>query len=48
MKKYILDDVSLLITFSEHQMIYINNNNKLTVVNFDSKTENPFYNERKK
>lgn len=48
MKKYILDDISLLITYSDYQLVYINNNHKLTVVNFDSKTENPFYNERKK
>ena len=48
MKKYILDDILLLITHSEHQMIYINNNHKLTVVHFDNPNENPFYNERKK
>ena len=48
MKKYILDDISLLITYSDYQLVYINNHNKLTVVNFDSKTENPFYIGRKK
>ena len=48
MKKYILDDISLLITYSKYQLVYINNNHKLTVVNFDDPKENPFYIERKK
>ena len=48
MKKYILDDVNMLFHYSDYQIIYINNNHKLTVVNFDNPKENPFYNERKK
>ena len=48
MKKYILDDVHILISYDEKSMFYINKKSQYVIVHFDNLQENPFYNERKK
>ena len=48
MKKYILDDVNIMLWHNEKSMYYLNKKGEYVIVHFDSPQENPFYNERKK